>query len=202
MKRELTTVLIALAVLVLLGSCSSLSLDIGYGESTSDAKNELSSLELPPSGISGSWFSTMRFGKDKSRSGFMMFSSYDFTFNRDSNLYVFSIGPAGEFVISNKFRLLAGAGFSYLGGYYTYVREDDVTFSSTSQFIGLTGFIDARYFFSDHWFLELRGTISRNRTFSSSSDVYTPEGGSHSYETIVPRYGMRYLAMLGIGYNF
>ena len=217
MKNRIMVALLAIVALVLLGSCSSLSLGFGYGGNTCDANNDYRlnpSVDLPSSGLSASWSATIRFGKDHTKSGFALSSSSYYimgkrkqgSFSSSSELMTFSIGPAWEFVISNKFRLLVGAGYTRSGSYKTdEVHDDDsihceTTVQGFSSLNGLSGFIDARYFFSDHWFLSLRGGVSRIVMGSSVYDC-TIDGQRDQYNKPHNKPGFLYLATLGVGYN-
>jgi len=217
MRKKLnSSVLVISSVLLvlLLGSCTSLSFGAGYGGNTCDANNDyhlISGVDHPSTGISSVWSSTIRFGENRTKTGFAFFTSLDYTMGSreqdsisySSHLTAFSLGPAWEFVVSDKFRFLAGVGV-LIGSYNTDEKKGngyDTYIDGGSTLSGYSSFIDARYFFSNSWFLSLRGSLSAAWLSDAS---YNYSIGGQGGSTILMndhKFGVRYLATLGIGYN-
>ena len=214
MRNRLAVVILSLVAMVVLGSCSSISTGFGYGGNTCNANNDYRlnpSVEIPSSGLSGVFTSTIRFGNDYSRSGFAIHSTYELVLGTReqgsgtyySSMECYSIGPGWEFVFSDKFRLLIGAGIPLSGSYFTREEIDEDNTITCKSRVGLAnfiGFFDVRYFYDDNWFLSLRGSASRVRTEYSSYDC-TINGLPDHYYRENRKSGFFYLATLGMGYN-
>lgn len=216
MRRKLIVpilILTSILLVFLLGSCTSLSYGMGYRGNSKDVNNDyhLAGVEHPASGFASVWSSTVRFGENRTGSGFAIFTSLLYsqgerkqgTITSSDSMKSFSIGPAWEFVFSKKFRLLTGIGLT--GG--SYETEERITTDDETSYIkcnsslsGFCGFFDTRFFFADHWFLSLRGEVSAT-LFNEASYDYLIDGHTYHYTNHDHKLGYRYNATLGIGYN-